>query len=794
VNVAEAPAQIQLSQILRDLEVHGKTGLLTVARGRQSVNMYVHQGQLMCIEPQEGHVPLVRRLSRAGVISPRDLQEVEFDMSAKCPGIPGHAYRSEVQEALVLTESGLVSHEQLYAWVRQEAIEIFQEPLTWSAGKVSLAEGVQPPEDRLLLALRITSLLPSLSGSASPSNLSIGNTMLAIEGPTTPISVPATLFKTPGSIKEKTSVPTTPPAIATTPLLSLLMRPNPSLPETPLVAEHITRAIHLPQLFKSSAGLLSTARAILPLPDYGLTVKLLTPKQRRNALLQWEVLLILAILLVAALAHGFNMFHFPYFEDDEGTYMSQAWAVAHEGQLAYYTYWYDHAPFGWIQIAAWTIITGGVHAFGPAIDSGRVLMLLMQLGSTFMLYCIARRISCSVTVAVLASLLFALSPFGIYFHRRALLDNIATFWMLLSILLLVSQRLSLRRVWLSALALGTSILSKELTIFLVPVLAYFVFFRADRSHRTFATIGWIALVSSIVSLYVLMAILKGELFPTGTLLGGIAPHVSLLGTLQFQASRGKDGGLFDLHSGFWELVKIWARDDPMLVVGGGLCAIFAVFLVRTQRLIGTMGLATLSLYAFLGRGGEIIGFYLVPLLPLLALNVGLAFGFAVKGLRSSLAGLAGITLARLVELVMVGFCVLSLFAAYTSPDLGFDRNTFILWNGSQADAQNQATQWIERNLPLSSLIIIDESMWTDLYNQGYTSAHYYWKVQDDPAIRDKVFHDKWQTVDYVVTTPQMFTDAQHQNMTLVEEAIAHSIPIARFDTGGWLVEIREVDK
>ena len=37
-------------------------------------------------------------------------------------------------------------------------------------------------------------------------------------------------------------------------------------------------------------------------------------------------------------------------------------------------------------------------------------------------------------------------------------------------------------------------------------------------------------------------------------------------------------------------------------------------------------MASLSLWAFLGRGGEVIGFYLVPLIPLLALNVGLLFG------------------------------------------------------------------------------------------------------------------------------------------------------------------------
>src|SRR5437899_7066958 len=65
----------------------------------------------------------------------------------------------------------------------------------------------------------------------------------------------------------------------------------------------------------------------------------------------WEWLLIATILLFAALLHGINMFHFPYYEDDEGTYMSQAWAIVKEGQLTPYTYWYDHAPVGWIQIA-----------------------------------------------------------------------------------------------------------------------------------------------------------------------------------------------------------------------------------------------------------------------------------------------------------------------------------------------------------------------------------------------------------------------------------------------------------
>src|SRR5437764_1347168 len=121
----------------------------------------------------------------------------------------------------------------------------------------------------------------------------------------------------------------------------------------------------------------------------------------------WEWFLIAAILISAALLHGINMFHFPYYEDDEGTYMSQAWAIVKEGQLAPYTYWYDHAPAGWIQIALWAILTGGFHTLGPILESGRVLMLLMQLGSTFMVYRIGKSLSQSALVATLAALMFA---------------------------------------------------------------------------------------------------------------------------------------------------------------------------------------------------------------------------------------------------------------------------------------------------------------------------------------------------------------------------------------------------
>lgn len=519
----------------------------------------------------------------------------------------------------------------------------------------------------------------------------------------------------------------------------------------------------------------------------------------------WELLIIVAVLLIAGLAHGINMFHYPYFEDDEGTYMSQAAAVIQVGKLAYYTYWYDHAPVGWLQIAGWLTLTGGDHTFGSILTSGRIFMLLLQVGSTFMVYVIGRRVSGSVIVATIAALLFALSPYGLYFHRRVLLDNITTFWLLAALVILTSKQITLNRIWLSAVALCISILSKEVTAFVVPAMGYLVYTRADKSNRWFALIGWISLVGILISLYPLMAILNNELFPSGTLLGGNAPHVSLLGSLLYQGSRAKDGGFLDLHSQFWAMMNVWVHDDPILVIFGSIGAIFSVLCLKKYRLIGIIGLITLSLWLFLGRGGEVIKFYLVPLLPLLALSLAFMLGLVGKAVGSILqrVGHGDKKLVRVIEPLVMVTCLATIVFSIPSPAAGYGygssdistrQNPQIFWNGTQADAQMMATSWVKSHVSSKDHILIDEYMWSDLHDNGFDYAHYYWKVQTDPAIRDTIFHDNWRNFDYVVTTSQMLVDMRTQNMTLVKDVIDHSTLVTHFDTGGWRIEIRKVKK
>jgi len=536
-----------------------------------------------------------------------------------------------------------------------------------------------------------------------------------------------------------------------------------------------------------------------------------------------EAILVVMLLGLAALAHGINMFHLPYYENDEGTYMSQAWAVISEGRLAPYSYIYDHAPLGWLQIAAWTLLTGGFHTFGMAENSGRVFMLVLQVASTYLVYRIARVVSASAAAATLAALLFALSPFAIYYHRRVLLDNITTFWMLLAILLLVSDRLSLRRVWLSALALACSILSKEVTVFLIPVLAYFVAARTDRAHRPFAVAGWLAIALVACAQYILLALLKGEFFPyhvlmplraTGPighgllaalrwhaslLLGGAHDHVSFIDTLKWQAGRGQDGGITNPRSKFWQVTALWCRDDPLLVMGGTACALASVLLIKTQRAVGVLGLATFAFWAFYARGGEVLDFYLVPALPLLALNIA---AIVALGLRAAAPGTAMARLLRLglhgrraLPLLVVTLCVAGgLAGGYTSPRLGFAADPATLWDKPQTDAQQRALAWVERTIPARSKVIIDDYMWVDLHDAAhpYPYAHWYWKVDEDTAIGSSVFHKDWRTIDYIVATPQLRYNVLEERLPIVAAALAHATRMAHFDTDAWAVDIYRV--
>ena len=119
-------------------------------------------------------------------------------------------------------------------------------------------------------------------------------------------------------------------------------------------------------------------------------------------------------------------------------------------------------------------------------------------------------------------------------------------------------------------------LSKEIALAAVPALLVLVYRQSSRHTRPFALAGWLGLSVGICSLYVLLALLKGELFPAGSALGGGHAHVSLLCSLEWQGSRGSGAGLFDPSGAFWTTATTWARAEPLLVIGGTAAALISV--------------------------------------------------------------------------------------------------------------------------------------------------------------------------------------------------------------------------
>src|SRR5262249_27642231 len=120
---------------------------------------------------------------------------------------------------------------------------------------------------------------------------------------------------------------------------------------------------------------------------------------------------LVASLLMGAVTHAYNLFNYPLYITDEGIYIQQAWSVLREARLSPYTYFYDHAPAGWLAIAGWVaLLPPQFQTFGNAIDTGRALMVIIHVVSTFLLYRVTLRLSDSALGAVLAAFFFNVSP------------------------------------------------------------------------------------------------------------------------------------------------------------------------------------------------------------------------------------------------------------------------------------------------------------------------------------------------------------------------------------------------
>jgi len=462
-------------------------------------------------------------------------------------------------------------------------------------------------------------------------------------------------------------------------------------------------------------------------------------QNKNNRVLNWvrshklDTAIIAVLLVVSFTVSAVNMTGYPQRFEDEGTYISQAWAIREKGTLTHYTYWYDHPPAGWIQMAAHLVATNATDRYDSAITAGREFMLLLHLATIVLLFALARRLGIGSIAASIGTLAYTLSPLVIEFSRYALLDNVALPWLLAAFLLALSPRKHIITAIGSAVCMAMAVLSKETFVVLLPVLLYAMWGTGDKRNRryTLAIFGVVLIMLS--GFYILYAALKNELFPGNG-------HVSLLGTLSWQLfGRDGSGSVFDSSSNTRGLISYWLDIDYWLLLAGIVALPFAFFYHKLR----VAAFALLIGLLLLLRSGYLPYPYVIVLLPFSALV---------------LAGVLHHSL--IVRLQDRGITVRSLMASSVVLVLIAGTATFVapVWQSKLAaiaavdqDASSrQAIAWIDRNISRDSRLVVESALWTDLQNKGFNQPDPVWlyKTETDPAVAKEI--GGWQGIDYVV--------------------------------------------
>ncbi|MFJ9932336.1 ArnT family glycosyltransferase [Streptomyces virginiae] len=503
-----------------------------------------------------------------------------------------------------------------------------------------------------------------------------------------------------------------------------------------------------------------------------------------------DLLLCGALLLVIVAVQGWNITHFPTLSDDEGTYLAQAWAVQQGEGLAHYTYWYDHPPLGWIQLAGLTYLPSLFVPDWMTVAPMRFSMLAVSGASAVLLYVLARRLWLPRWAAGLAMALFGLSPLSVVLQREIFLDNIAVLWMLLAFCLAASPNRHLWHHFASGLAAATAVLTKETMLVVLPALLVTMWRHSHRDTRKFAVTGAVTACALIGLSYPLYALLNGELLPG-------SGHVSLIDALTYQMGREGSGFILTPGSGANGVFRSWLYYDTVLPLGGLAGAVLLIVTVRrsvTARALAGPALAAVILAVVAMRpSGYLPAMYVIQALPFLALVLaGGAASVTHAVLRRRRAG--GEHRARVwARRMLLGVLAVSA-AVYVLPRWYEGDRTALT-----ADANapyRQAAAWLGSEVadPAGTRVLLDDALWLDAVHHGFepgSGAIWFYKADLDPAV-SRTLPGGWRDIDFVVSSPTVRRDAV--DLPTVKAALEHSSVVAVFGSGEDRIEIRRTDR
>ncbi|ORT61082.1 glycosyltransferase family 39 protein [Streptomyces sp. CB03238] len=491
------------------------------------------------------------------------------------------------------------------------------------------------------------------------------------------------------------------------------------------------------------------------------------------------------LLVVILLVQGWNIQQYPTLSDDEGTYLAQAWAVQNGRGLAHYTYWYDHPPLGWMQLAALTWIPSLIAPETMTVASMRLAMLLVSAASAVLLYVLARRLWLPRWAAGLAMALFGLSPLSVVLQREIFLDNLAVMWMLLAFCLAASPNRHLWHHFGAGITAAIGVLTKETMLVVLPALLVTMLRHGHRDTRKFAVTGAITACALIGFSYPLFALLKSELLPGDG-------HVSLWDGITYQMSRPGSGFILTDGTGSNGVLDSWLYYDRVLPLGGLAGAALLLLTLRwsvTARALAGPALAVAILAVVAMRpSGYLPAMYVIQALPFLALVLaGGAASVAHAVLRKGRRTPALLPVRRTVAVLLAATA-----AVYVVPRW-YDGDRTAMTADANAPYR-AAAAWLGREVPdpAHARVLVDDALWLDLVHAGYEpglGVIWFYKADLDPAVT-KTMPRGWRDLDYVVASPTVRRDAR--DLPNVKAALEHSTPVATFGEGQERIEIRKV--
>ena len=490
--------------------------------------------------------------------------------------------------------------------------------------------------------------------------------------------------------------------------------------------------------------------------------------------------LVLLLMLAAQLV---NVGGWPYFtSDDEGTYYAQAWAVLH-GKMAHYTYWYDHPPGGWIQLAP--VI--GVLSLIPDLSTatgGRVAQTLWGTTSAFLIYRLCKNLLVSHWASLIAVLVWGLCPLVVFWNRRLLLDNLALPWILAALVLSTNPSRKLAHHVAVGACFGVAILTKETSLLAAPAILVALWHYSYRPTRWFTMVGAVVTGALVLALYALEAAVKSELLPG-------PGHVSIVTAVRWQLSdRQGSGSVLDPDSLARRLVHGWLHEDWRLLTLGLVFGALCLFSNRL-RLVGvlllTYGVVTLR------PDGYLPEMIVITILPFCAIAV-VAVVDAVPrwGSRRHLQQV-GAALTALTTLAGLGWLGMSWAAG--------DRSAFTQEDNA---SYHQGLAYVRANLPRDSVVLTDDVYWNDLVKagwagDGWSGPLWYYKIDRDPLSQETFLPGGWRDVDYVLTGRPMATLIENGTVSpttdpKVMAAYNHSSVVEEWGEGYLRIQLRKVDQ